>query len=75
MDDVFVYYVELPLATKEMVTPCADGYTVYINSRCSAQQQRKAYIHALKHIKNHDFESSDVQKIELTAHRREVRHG
>lgn len=39
------------------------------------EEQRMAYIHALKHIKNHDFESSDVQKIELTAHRREVCHG
>jgi len=68
MDNVFVYLIDMPIATKEMITPCADGYTVYINARLSKAQQQSAYLHAMRHIKNKDFEDYDVQKVELRAH-------
>lgn len=69
MDDVFVYLVDLPHSVKEMVTPCLGGYTVYINARLNDEQQKKAYQHALKHIRNRDFEKEcSVDVIEAMAH-------
>lgn len=53
----------------ELVTPNEDGsYTVLINARMSYETQRKALLHALKHILNDDFEKENVQQIEAAAH-------
>ena len=68
MDDVFVYLAELPTTINEAVTPCLDGYTIYINNNLSKDKQLKAYQHALWHIYNNDFEKADVQQIEADAH-------
>lgn len=68
-DDVFVYMVDLPDGINEMVTPCATGYTIYIDDKLSPEGRRDAYRHALYHITNHDFEKSDVNSIEIEAHR------
>lgn len=68
MDDVFVYEVYLPGNINEMVTPCNDGYTLYIDKRLSDEKKLQAYLHALGHIQNNDFEKSDVQEIEMEAH-------
>lgn len=68
MSEIFVYEVSLPDGVHEAVTPCLNGYTVYINSRLSYEQRKKAFIHALLHIKNSDFEKDDVQTIEAEAH-------
>ena len=68
MDDVFTYIVDLPV--DEMVVPCADGYTVYISGRLSQEEQKQAYLHAIRHINNGDFDKVyDVQKVELIAHK------
>lgn len=54
---------------KEMVVPNEDGsYTILINSRLTYDSQLKAYEHAMRHINNNDFEKSDVQPIEYSAH-------
>lgn len=55
-DNVFVYKVSTPPSVKEMVMPCADGYTVYISDALSPEAQRAAFLHALKHIDNGDCE-------------------
>lgn len=68
MVDLFTYYVPLPDGINEMVAPCYDGYTVYIDSRLSEEKQYKAFEHALMHIYNEDFKKSDVQSIEAEAH-------
>ena len=68
-DDIFVYMVDLPDGVNEMVTPCLAGYTFYINDKLSPEGRREAYRHALHHIVNHDFEKSDVNEIEVEAHR------
>lgn len=55
-----------------MVTQNEDGsYTILINARLSDTDQRKAYRHELRHIKNYDFEKFSVQQIEYDAHRKE----
>lgn len=68
MGDVFVYLVDLPAGVREMVCPCADGWTIYIDEKLSDEGQRDAYHHALFHIINGDFEKADVQQIEAAAH-------
>jgi len=68
MDDVFVYLrSDLPDKVKELVTPCAEGYTVYINAKLDNEHRMKAYEHALRHIESGDFDTDcikDVQTIE-----------
>ena len=68
MDDVFIYTVDLPVGINEMVTVCNDGYTVYLAARLSGKERLAAFEHALKHIKNGDFDKSDADKIEYYAH-------
>lgn len=68
MDNIYVYLVDLPDRVNEMVTPCLDGYTVYLNARLSYAGRVRAYHHAIRHIERNDFEKYDVQKIEEEAH-------
>ncbi len=68
MDDVFVYSVNLPPTVNELVTPCVDGYTVYLNNRLSRDGMFKAYNHALGHIRNNDFEKVLADEIEKDSH-------
>ena len=68
MDDIFVYCVDLPDGINEMVTPCFEGYTVYIDIKLDILRRRKAFRHALKHIIRRDFEKGIVSSIEREAH-------
>ena len=68
MAEIYVYVVELPFGINEMVTPCIDGYTIYISDRLDMDHARKAYEHALFHINNLDFEKDNVNRIEAQAH-------
>ena len=68
MDDVFVYLVNIPGKVREFVMPCLDGYTIYIDEKLDRQAQQRAYRHALKHIKNADFDKEQSTYIELYAH-------
>ena len=68
MDQIYVYFVKLPFRVNEMVTPCLEGYTVYIDERLDEAHRLEAYRHALEHINHHDFERADVQQIEADAH-------
>ena len=72
-DDVYMYRVPLPDRCNEAVIPDAedDGYTVYISNRLSDQRAEQSYEHALKHIRNNDFELHDIQAVEYTAHKKE----
>ena len=69
MDRVFIYLVDLPVDITEMVCPCLDGYTIYLNSRLSQSAQEKSFRHAMWHIEHNDFDKDDVQMIELLAHK------
>lgn len=68
MKDIYIYTVPLPYGVKEAVTPCLDGYTVYISDRLDDFQRLEAYKHAVRHIRNNDFDKFDVQEIESEAH-------
>lgn len=68
MGDVYIYIVDLPDRVDEMVTPCIDGYTVYLNARLSYAGRVRAYLHAMRHIERNDFERANVQEIETETH-------
>lgn len=70
MDDVFCYLTDIPGKSKEIVTPCLDGYTVYIDAKLTYEGRIDAYNHAIWHIVNEDFEKDNVQEIETNAHKR-----
>lgn len=69
MDNIYTYIVDLPPHITEMVTPCFDGYTIYLDASLSPYGREKAFKHAMWHIRNNDFEKYDVQQIESEAHR------
>ena len=68
MADVFVYYTDLPEHIHEMVSPCWEGYTVYIDKNLSEEMRINAFLHAVGHIYQNDFEKADVAMIEKEAH-------
>ena len=68
MDDVYVYYVELPDGINEAVLSCVNGYTIYIDPRQSKEGIIRSYNHALQHIQNDDFCKLDVHEIEYGSH-------
>jgi len=70
MDDIFIYIVPLPRGVHEIVTPCADGYTVYIDESLTPEGKMDAYNHALYHIDHNDFSKDNIQSIERRAHKK-----
>ena len=68
MAEVYVYIVDLPERVDEMVTPCFDGDTVYLNAKLTYAGRVMAYHHAMRHIERNDFEGFDIQEIEMEAH-------
>lgn len=68
MDKIFTFITDLPDGINEMVTPCFEGFTVYIDSRLDEAGRLKAFQHAIEHIARGDFEKEDVQTIEKEVH-------
>lgn len=68
MVNVYVYVTKLPPRVYEMVTPCYDGYTVYLSDVLDLPHLRRAYNHALRHIYHDDLDKTNVQDIEKEAH-------
>ena len=69
LDNIYVYPHDLELGIYEQVIQNPDdSYTILINTRYNQETQINAYLHALEHIRCHDFEKTDVQQIEADAH-------
>jgi len=68
MGDTFCYYLDMPLSIRGVSVINPDGtITVYINSRLTYEQQRKAYQHEISHIDNDDFNNyDDINNIECS---------
>ena len=66
--DYFVYQVPFPVGLRSngMVALNDDGtYSVYINSRASVTQKKKAMQHELRHMANDDmYGDKDIRTIE-----------
>lgn len=71
-DDVFVRLTKMPSSKlHEFVTPCAEGYCIYINEALDRPHMLQAYNHAMEHIINDDWNKDGVQEIEIIRHERE----
>lgn len=72
-----VYLRPMPGYCHEMVRQNPDGsYTIVVNSDLCREQQMDAYLHALRHINNRDFEDREmknVQELERNAHGKVIR--
>lgn len=67
MDNIYTYVIDLPPGIDEMVTPCLDGYTIYLADRLDQRGRQKAFDHAMRHVWNDDFSKTNVQEIERHA--------
>lgn len=54
--------------TEHVVLNSDDSATVFLNARLTQERQREAYLHAMEHLRENDFEKQDVDKIEFDAH-------
>ena len=70
--EVYVQLIDFHMTKcRETVVLNEDGsYTIFINSRHASNIQREAYDHAMRHIRNGDFEKrgESIQRIEAVAH-------
>ena len=65
----FVISDNMPYGTKEHIIANADdSFTVLLNGKYNQETLRESAKHALKHIKDKDYEKESVQQIELDAH-------
>lgn len=55
---------------RELVVPNPDdSYTIFIESTLSREEQQQAFLHAMNHIFNHDFEKkAPADILEISAH-------
>ena len=58
IDGVYVYCVDLPDGVNEMVAPCEDGYTIYIDAKQTREGMKESYDHAMKHIRERDHDKN-----------------
>lgn len=73
LPDINVVLMDNPFGIKGSVNKNEDGsYTVIINAKLNVEQQREVYKHEVEHIKNGDFDKSDVDIIEYDAHNMEI---
>lgn len=68
-DNYTIRLLDLPCSVKAMVALDEDGYyNIYVNSRLSREEQRKATKHELNHMQEDDFYShADIRDIENRA--------
>lgn len=66
------YQVRLDVPIRTRAAVCInedDSFTIFINPALSVYEQRRAFLHEMRHILNDDFYKSDVNLIESEAHR------
>ena len=69
MDEIYLYYIDIPGTTNEMVIPCYNGYTIYIDIKLSHSEKVDAYYHAMRHIYGDDWHSvKTADQIEARCH-------
>ena len=69
MEEINVQIMDMDTMIPEhLVKNADDSYTIFLNARLSRDRQLKSYCHALKHIKEYDFNKMNVQEIEWEAH-------
>lgn len=73
--NINIVFVNFPNGkVHEAASPNEDGtFTVLIDKNINHEYQMKLLKHAVKHIRQDDFEGCDVQEIESRAHGEEVK--
>ena len=68
MNDYLIRYIALPYTIKGVTVMDNDGYyNIYINSRLSWEDQKKAVRHELEHIQRDDFDNTFASLEEVEA--------
>ena len=58
MDDIICRFIELPPRVNAVTVVDENGdFNIYVNSRLSTEEQRKAFSHEKRHIKKAHFHS------------------
>lgn len=65
---MIVRLVDLPPRVRGFVTKRDGEPVIVLNARLTREQNRKTYLHELRHIRNGDFEKENVDQIEREAH-------
>lgn len=66
--DYQVFFMK-DMRVNEAVTENEDGsFTIFINENLCESKRLEAIYHAFLHITQQDFEKSDIQEIEASAH-------
>lgn len=69
MNDIRVVLMDVDTMVGESIFKNADGsFTILLNSRWSAEEQRRCFDHAISHIRHNDWERFDVNEIEKERH-------
>lgn len=56
LNEIFIRLISMPVGVRAFTIPDADGnYNIYINSRLSAEQQKRSLYHEKMHIQRDDF--------------------
>lgn len=71
--NIRVEYLNMPTTCRALTVPSYNFYTICLNARHSAEQNKKSLEHELKHIKNGDYdkEGVNVDLIECFTHSKE----
>ena len=66
-NNVYVRLIDLPCRVRGFVLANGedDSYNIYLNARLSRTEQKKAYLHEMRHILQKDFDrGGNVSRIE-----------
>lgn len=65
-DDYCVRIIDLPYEVRGFVAMSPDGFlSIYLNAHLSKDEQRKTFLHELRHIAHNDFYNErDIRSIE-----------
>lgn len=72
MGDIFIHYLNLPFTVEGFSRKNQDdSYSIFLNARCSGEQQRIALEHEIEHIEHGDLDSEeDAVEIEKSRKKR-----
>ena len=69
MNDISVVLMDVDTMVGESIFKNADdSFTILLNSRWSAEEQRRCFDHAISHIRHNDWEKTSADEIERERH-------